>query len=94
MWSKSLETLNPYEGVHKVAPDDLLPCPFCGGEAKVVRAIKPYVYRVSWTVACENRCCTIPDFETRAKRNTAGKLEFYDGEVQAANYWNRRADND
>lgn len=33
MWSKSLETLNPYEGVHKVAPDDLLPCPFCGGEA-------------------------------------------------------------
>lgn len=56
---------------------DLLPCPFCGGEATNV----PYKNGKYYEVRCENKDCAVIVF-TGVK----------DTEKEAIEAWNRRAD--
>ena len=66
-------------------PSELKPCPFCGGEAKVVpyklfsKALKAWKVE-SYGVVCKN--C-----------HTSG-YTFWETEEHAVRAWNRRADND
>ena len=58
--------------------DELRPCPFCGGEAQVVR--KPY--ETKFCVGCGDDACL----------GFSGLGWLYETEEQAAAAWNRRAE--
>lgn len=57
---------------------ELLPCPFCGGEARIIA--KPYEPKVC--VGCDDDTCL----------GFSGLGWLYETEEQAAAAWNRRAD--
>ena len=56
---------------------DLKPCPFCGGEARIIA--KPYEPKVC--VGCDDDTCL----------GFSGLGWLYDSEKEAAEAWNRRA---
>lgn len=55
---------------------ELLPCPFCGGEAKILTAESMHGGNL-YGVMCD--CC-------------AGRADVYDTEAEAIEAWNTRAD--
>ena len=59
-------------------PEDLLPCPFCGGEARIIA--KPYEPKVC--VGCDDDTCL----------GFSGLGWLYDSEKEATDAWNRRAE--
>lgn len=59
-------------------PEDLLPCPFCGGEARIIA--KPYEPKVC--VGCDDDTCL----------GFSGLGWLYDSDKEATEAWNRRAE--
>lgn len=57
---------------------ELLPCPFCGGEARIIA--KPYEPKVC--VGCDDDTCL----------GFSGLGWLYDSEKEATEAWNRRAE--
>ena len=55
----------------------LLPCPFCGSEARTVQ-IGGNGVPVEWYATCNSRVCGV-------------ETMLYDTEKEAINVWNRRA---
>lgn len=58
--------------------DELMPCPFCGGEVRIIA--KPYEPKVC--VGCDDDTCL----------GFSGLGWLYDSEQEAAEAWNRRAE--
>lgn len=59
-------------------PEGLLPCPHCGGEARIIA--KPY--ELKFCVGCDDDTCL----------GFSGLGWLYDSEQEAAEAWNRRAE--
>ena len=85
---------------------DLKPCPFCGGKVSLVlcddegnlhdEAYREHPYSGLGFMLChayeENPECPIASYECDG--GILGGVHIYDTEEQAAEAWNRRADND
>lgn len=59
---------------------ELLPCPFCGGEAAIVQTLDTTVR--TWFVTCSNLKCSVLAFRTKR----------YYTEAEAIDAWNTRAE--
>ena len=76
----------------------LKPCPFCGGEAKLRRvstgySTSPTTIRDAWEVKCDKSCCTTARYESRIWQDCNGEVVIeQNGAENAADAWNRRAD--
>lgn len=77
--------------------ENLRPCPFCGGEAKLVRRYnslltKPIVTLCdSWLVSCQTCGCSTENFPDEIYRSNAGELVVgEDGVAKAVAAWNNR----
>ena len=76
---------------------DLLPCPFCGGEAELRQITSgcsnghPARIKNNYTVKC--MCCgaSSPVFESDIYQDRDGTIYFEkNGAVDASEFWNRR----
>lgn len=82
---------------HGVTNTELKPCPFCGGEAYLVRKqyshlTMPTKIKDKWVVECSNGCCSIPIFEDEIYHDDDGVIVInHNGAEEAINAWNRRA---
>jgi hypothetical protein len=68
------------------APDELLPCPFCGGKAEIKDArkflvVSKFSYIIPYSVGCSNKKCDVKPY-----------TEYSSTEQEAIDAWNRRAD--
>ena len=77
--------------------ENLRPCPFCGGEAKLVRKdngwlTKPIVTICdSWLVRCQTCGCSTEKFMDDIHRSNDGELVVkMDGVAKAVAAWNNR----
>lgn len=76
---------------------ELLPCPFCGGNAELKRTSggysqNPVTIMERWEVRCKNRCTASNSFCSKIYQNDAGILCVEkDGAKYARIAWNTRA---
>lgn len=77
---------------------DLKTCPFCGGNAKLVRktgSCKTHPVLTitdAWEVECENGCCKTPRFEDCIYHNDDGEVVVEkNGAKESMEFWNGRA---
>lgn len=77
--------------------EKLKPCPFCGGEAKLVRVRSGY--RTSpettivdgWEVQCKKKCCRTLTFEDEIFHSDDGEIVIKKNGAKAAiDFWNGR----
>lgn len=81
--------------IHVRTPDELKPCPFCGGEGEFVRVRYGHssgVLKDSWTARCKNRCCELKSYEDLITRDETGVVVVSDGLLDAVNAWNTRTE--
>lgn len=67
------------------ANTELLPCPFCGGEARLVYALDEGTKQITYTVMCMS--CSTAIFRPRM---SVFEWDAYDTEEEAADAWNTR----
>lgn len=78
---------------------NLKPCPFCGGEARLCRTSSGYIVSPAtimdhWQVKCSNMCCVSQVYKDEIYHDErAGIVIAHNGAEEAAEAWNRRADN-
>lgn len=77
---------------------ELKKCPFCGGEAKVVRLASLHEEEPQatimdrWCVRCKDCMCSTGTFKDEIHRKSTGELVVEaDGVSKAVNAWNTRA---
>lgn len=58
--------------------EELLPCPFCGGEAEILEAIVEFIYKEIGIYAICKKC--------------RASTQYYKTKEEALTAWNRRAD--
>lgn len=81
--------------IHVRPPEELKPCPFCGGEAELMRVSYGHssgVLKDSWKVVCGNGCCEIKSCEDLITRDETGVSIITDGIEKAINAWNTRTE--
>ena len=64
---------------------ELKPCPFCGGEARLVYALDEGTKQITYTVMCMS--CNTAIFHPRM---SVFEWDAYDSEAEAAAAWNTR----
>lgn len=73
---------------------NLEPCPFCGGEARIVhrsKSVENGEFRCVWEVGC-NKCYTKKSYESFYVLTDEGEfVTKFDGREKAIREWNRRA---
>ena len=79
------------------AARELLPCPFCGGEAMYIMPHKRYagLRGLVFTIACENCAAALPRvFEMELFLNRKGEIEEASKNMRecAARMWNTRTE--
>ena len=77
---------------------ELKPCPFCGGEAKLIKVsdsyrTNPTVIMQQFQVKCTNGCCVNPSYSSFIFQDESGEIVVREnGAENAIKAWNRRAD--
>ena len=64
--------------------NELKPCPFCGGEAEVIRSTRSMCYE-EYRVGCGKCGAMVKNFS-----NPLWKVSYFDTEAEAIEAWNRR----
>lgn len=81
----------------EVKLDEMKPCPFCGGEAHLVRTASCASYHPTritdtWVVRCAKKCCETPIFKDDIYHKSDGLVVVeHNGAEEAINAWNTRA---
>ncbi len=76
--------------------EELKPCPFCGGKARIVRKtcsnkINPVTIMDEWTVECDKKCCSIKRFSDEIFHDDSGEVIIRkNGAKDAVYFWNKR----
>ena len=78
--------------------NELKPCPFCGGGAKIIQkstaySSNPTTIMDNFVAGCEGCGIYTPQFATKIWLDKIGELHIeYNGAEKATEAWNRRAD--
>lgn len=76
--------------------EKLKPCPFCGGEAELVRIrngyrTSPTTIIDGWEVRCKKKCCSTLAFEDEIFHSDDGEIVIKkNGAKEAIDFWNGR----
>lgn len=75
---------------------ELMKCPFCGGEAKLIKSVDRYRTNPTaiihqFQVICTNGCCIMPSYESFIFQDESGEVVIKEnGAEKAIEAWNKR----